>query len=86
VYCKISGLATEADYTSWTPEQLQPYMETALEAFGPKRTMFGSDWPVCLVAIEYNRWVDLVDLAIQHFSASERERIWSGTAIEAYRL
>lgn len=86
VYCKLSGLATEAEYTSWTPEQLAPYIETVLEAFGPSRIMFGSDWPVCLVAIEYNSWVDLVASAIQHLSASERERIWSGTAIEAYRF
>jgi L-fuconolactonase len=86
VYCKLSGLATEADYANWTLEQLQPYIEIALEAFGPKRTMFGSDWPVCLVAIEYDRWVELVHAAIQHFSVTERERISSGTAIEAYRL
>jgi L-fuconolactonase len=86
VYCKISGLATEADYANWTPEQLQPYIETVLEAFSPKRTMFGSDWPVCLVAIEYRRWVDLVESAIQSLPASERERIWSGTAVEAYGL
>lgn len=86
VYCKISGLATEADYTNWTSEQLWPYIETVLEAFGPNRTMFGSDWPVCLVVIEYNAWVDLVSSAILHLSAHERERIWSGTAVEAYRL
>ncbi|HEX4230707.1 MAG TPA: amidohydrolase family protein [Bryobacteraceae bacterium] len=86
VYCKISGLATEGDYTRWTPEQLLPYIETVLEAFTPNRTMFGSDWPVCLVAIEYVRWAELVETAIQDFSPCERERIWSGTAIEAYRL
>lgn len=86
VYCKISGLATEAEYTRWTPEQLQPYIENVLEDFSPNRTMFGSDWPVCLVAIEYNRWVELIDAATRNFSVSERERIWSGTAVEAYGL
>ncbi|HEX4807338.1 MAG TPA: amidohydrolase family protein [Bryobacteraceae bacterium] len=86
VYCKISGLATEADYSNWTPNQLLPYMETVLDAFGPNRTMFGSDWPVCLVAIEYQRWVDLVASAIERLTPDERERIWSGTAIEAYKL
>ena len=86
VYCKISGLVTEADYTAWTPEQLQPYIETVLEAFGPSRTMFGSDWPVCLVAIDYKPWVDLVASAIQSLSGDEHERFWSGTAVEAYCL
>ncbi|MGH9584811.1 MAG: amidohydrolase family protein [Bryobacteraceae bacterium] len=86
VYCKISGLATEADYADWTEEQLRPYMETVLHAFGPRRTMFGSDWPVCLVAVEYRRWAHIVAGAVSELSPSEQERFWSGTATEAYRL
>ncbi|MGC2661122.1 MAG: amidohydrolase family protein [Bryobacteraceae bacterium] len=86
VYCKLSGLATEADYSNWTPEQLLPYIEIVLDAFSPARTMFGSDWPVCLLAIDYRRWAELVASAIERLSESERERIWSGTAIEAYML
>jgi L-fuconolactonase len=86
VYCKISGLATEADYTGWTEEQLRPYMETVLQAFGPRRTMFGSDWPVCLVAVEYRDWVRIVGDAVSGLSPSEQERFWSGTAAEAYGL
>lgn len=86
VYCKISGLATEGDYQSWTEEQLQPYLDVVLDAFGPKRLMFGSDWPVCLLAVRYPDWVAIVDRFCSKLSASEQERIWSGTAKEAYRL
>jgi len=86
VYCKLSGLATEAHYKRWTEQQLQPYFETILTAFSPQRVMFGSDWPVCLVAVEYGRWVSLVDKAVSAFSMAEQARIWSETAIEAYRI
>ena len=81
VYCKLSGMVTEADHTAWTPEQLRPYMETALEAFGPRRLMFGSDWPVCLLACGYRRWYEIVsDFA--RLTTDERSRILGGTAIE----
>ncbi len=86
VYCKISGLATEGDHNRWTKAQLEPYIQIVLEAFGPKRVMFGSDWPVCLLALPYQRWVALVAEEVSKFSTAEQERIWAGTAIEAYRL
>lgn len=86
VYCKLSGLVTEADYHNWTEEQLQRYFDVVLEAFGPKRLMFGSDWPVCLVAVSYARWVAIVERFTEKLSQNEQERIWSGTAKEAYRL
>ena len=86
VYCKLSGLATEADHRSWTQAQLRPYMETALEAFGPRRLMFGSDWPVCLLACGYERWFDIVSGFASRLSGSERERLSGGTAVEAYGL
>ncbi|MGA8026161.1 MAG: amidohydrolase family protein [Bryobacteraceae bacterium] len=86
VYCKISGLATEANYSSWTEAQLRPYLDTVLAAFGPQRLMFGSDWPVCLVAISYSHWISIVSNAIRSLTQSEQQRIWSGTAAEAYRL
>ena len=86
VYCKVSGLATEADYDYWTAPQLKPYMDAVLESFGPARTMFGSDWPVCLVALPYQRWVEIVSEATAGLSQAEQERFWSGTAIEAYSL
>jgi L-fuconolactonase len=86
VYCKISGMATEADYQTWTPQDLQPYFDTVLAAFGPRRLMFGSDWPVCLLATSYSRWFKLVSAQIAKLSQPERDRILGGTAVEAYRL
>ena len=86
VYCKVSGMATEADYNAWTPKHLKPYFDTVLSAFGPKRLMFGSDWPVCLVAIEYARWAEIVREWIRDLAAADQERIMGGTAAEAYGL
>lgn len=87
VYCKLSGLVTEADWqASWTPAQLTPYMDAALEAFGPSRLMFGSDWPVCLLACEYKRWVDVVREFALKLSPTEQGRLFGATAVEAYNL
>jgi L-fuconolactonase len=86
VYCKLSGLVTEADFGAWTPEQLGPYMETVLEAFGPGRTMFGSDWPVCLAACSYTRWHEVVSAFLSRLSAAEQASVWGGAAAQAYRL
>lgn len=86
VYCKLSGLVTEADYIAWTPDQLKPYLDTVLDAFGPERLMFGSDWPVCLVAVSYKRWVSVLDDFTAALSATEQQQIWSGTAEKAYQL
>ena len=86
VYCKISGMATEADSNAWTTEQLRPYFDTVLEAFGPRRLMFGSDWPVCLVACNYGRWFRTVSDYLAPLSADERQRVFEQTAIEAYSL
>lgn len=86
VYCKISGMITEADWKNWTSADLAPYLDTAMEAFGPKRLMFGSDWPVMLVAGQYKPWVDLVKKTISRYSASEQERILYKNATEAYKL
>jgi L-fuconolactonase len=86
VYCKISGMVTEADWDSWSDEGLAPYIDTVLEAFSPKRLMFGSDWPVMTLASSYRRWMGTVRIAIAQLSRAERERILSGTAVEAYGL
>ncbi len=86
VYCKLSGVATEANWQNWTAGELRPYLEAAMEAFGPKRLMFGSDWPVCLVACEYRNWLRLVRDFISLLSDAEQEWILGGTAVEAYRL
>jgi L-fuconolactonase len=86
VYCKLSGMVTEADWNTWTDDVLSPYIEAVLEAFGPRRVMFGSDWPVVTLASSYKRWLGTVRNAIARLSPSEQERILSATAIEAYGL
>jgi L-fuconolactonase len=86
VYCKLSGLTTEADHTRWSVADLQPYFQAALESFKPGRLMFGSDWPVCTLAASYARWVETVQALIAPLSEIEQVRILGGTAIEAYRL
>jgi L-fuconolactonase len=86
VYCKVSGMVTEADWHSWSEEDLSPYIETVVEAFTPNRIMFGSDWPVVNLASSYGRWIDTVRAGIGQLSSPERERILAGTAIEAYGL
>ncbi len=86
VYCKLSGMVTEADWQNWTVAQITPFMDAVLEAFGPRRLMFGSDWPVCLLAASYQQWVGIVHDTISRLSDAEQARIWGGTAVEAYRL
>ena len=86
VYCKISGMVTEAEWKTWKDADLRPYIDSVLESFGPKRCMFGSDWPVALVASDYKRWVDTVQAAISRLSKPEQERIMGATAVEAYKL
>jgi L-fuconolactonase len=86
VWCKLSGMVTEADFHSWTEPQLRPYLEAALEAFGPHRVMFGSDWPVCLVACDYVRWHGIVREFVSTLSAAEQEDVLGANAIAAYRL
>jgi L-fuconolactonase len=84
VWCKLSGLVTEADWHDWTPAGLRPYIDTALEAFGPSRLMFGSDWPVCRLAGSYARVLGLVRDAISEYSADERAHILGKTAEDLY--
>jgi L-fuconolactonase len=86
VYCKLSGVVTETDHKTWTPSQLKPYLDAALDAFGPARLMFGSDWPVCLLACGYQRWYQVVRDFSSSLSADEQQRVFGGTAVEAYGL
>jgi L-fuconolactonase len=86
VYCKLSGLVTEADWNTWTENDLRPFIDAVLECFGPKRLMFGSDWPVSLLACAYQKWVEVVERATASLSVSERDHLFGGTAKEAYRL
>ena len=86
VYCKLSGMVTEADWNTWTENDLRPFIDTVLECFGPRRLMFGSDWPVSLVACTYEKWIEVVERSTASLSVSERDRLFGGTAKEAYRL
>jgi L-fuconolactonase len=86
VWCKVSGMVTEAEWTSWSVETLRPYLDVVVEAFGVQRLMAGSDWPVCLVACEYGRWFDVLREYFAGFSESERDAVFGGTAVEVYGL
>ena len=86
IYCKLSGLITEADWRSWTVADLKPYVQAAVELFGPQRLMFGSDWPVCELAGSYEQVVAALRDALGPLSTSEREAIFGGTAARFYGL
>lgn len=86
VWCKVSGMVTEADWRKWTPETLRPYLDVIVEAFGAERLMAASDWPVCLVASEYNRWFEVLRGYFSGFSRTEQDRIFGETAIDVYGL
>lgn len=86
VVCKLSGMVTEADHASWKPSDLRPYVQEALEAFGPDRLMFGSDWPVCELAGSYDQVFHALVDALGPISATERAAIFGGTAKRVYRL
>ncbi|HEY1678523.1 MAG TPA: amidohydrolase family protein [Candidatus Sulfotelmatobacter sp.] len=86
VYCKISGLVTEADWQHWTLDAITPYIDVAFEAFGPDRLMFGSDWPVCLVAASYRQVVASLKDYIQRFSPAVQDAVMGGNAQRFWRL
>jgi L-fuconolactonase len=79
-------MVTEADWQRWRPEDLQPYVNEALGMFGPDRCLYGSDWPVCLLAGSYGRILDALKRTIAHLSAGEREQILARSAVELYGL
>ncbi len=86
VYCKISGMVTEANWSMWTQETFKPYLDVIFEKFGTKRIMYGSDWPVCLVAANYDQQLSIVQNFIAHLSQSERMAVMGGTAKLFYNL
>src|SRR5581483_6557665 len=86
VRCKVSGLVTEADHDTWTIDDIRPAWEVLLGAFGPDRLMFGSDWPVCVLAGGWNRWAATVEELLAGCSANETEAVLAGTAAEFYHL
>jgi L-fuconolactonase len=86
VFVKVSGMVTEADWKRWTVRDITPYVQRVLDWFGPERCVFGSDWPVCLVAASYAHVIDACGQAIGDLPIAERERIFGGNAVELYRL
>lgn len=86
VWCKLSGLVTEADWKAWTPADLRPYLEHVVDCFGVERVMFGSDWPVSTQATSYARWVAVLDNAFRGCSADELHSIYVRNAEAFYRI
>ena len=86
VNCKISGMVTEADWENWKQEDMKPYLETVMETFSPNRLMYGSDWPVCLLAGNYCRIIDLATHYISQLSTQDQELVFGGTAAQFYNI
>lgn len=86
VYCKLSGLVTEAAWSEWSADDLRPFVHAALDAFGPARCMFGSDWPVCNLAGTYGEVHEAFVDALGDLTASERAQVFGGTATRFYGL
>ena len=86
VYCKISGLVTEADWAFWEEEDFRPYMDVILDTFGTNRIMFGSDWPVCLLAATYDQVKEIADDYFDTFTATERADFFGNNAKRFYQL
>lgn len=86
VFCKLSGLATEADWKNWKPEHIQPYLDIALECFGPERLMIGSDWPVCTVAGSYSQVMNLVIEYLSKYPQDVQRAILGGNAERFWKL
>ncbi|WP_170754006.1 amidohydrolase family protein [Ruegeria lacuscaerulensis] len=85
VYCKLSGLVTEAA-ADWSTDDLRPYVQHLLDTFGPERLIWGSDWPVCTLASTYQRWLDTTDTLLSDLSENERNAVLGGNAARAYNL
>lgn len=86
VYCKLSGMVTEGDWKDWKKEDFYPYLDVVVNAFGPNRIMFGSDWPVCLLAASYSQVLNIVESYFISFSNNEKDAIFGGNAIKFYHL
>jgi L-fuconolactonase len=86
VWCKISGMVTEADWKKWKPDDFYPYLDEVFEAFGTDRIMYGSDWPVCLVAATYDEQLSIVQSYLSKFSAEEKLQVMDGNARRFYNL
>jgi L-fuconolactonase len=86
VYCKVSGMTTEAQWKNWTVNDFYPYLDTVFESFGPSRLMYGSDWPVCLVAARYEDQLNILTTYMESISANERNKVMGETAVDFYQL
>jgi len=84
VWCKVSGLVTEAQHRGWTSEQFKPYLDVVFEAFGIRRLMFGSDWPVCLLSADYEQVHQIVDDYVRDLKAADRQAIFGENAARFY--
>lgn len=86
VWCKISGMVTEADWKNWKQQDFVPYLDAIVEAFGTRRIMYGSDWPVCLLAASYENVLGIVEQYFSGFSESERQLFFGENAVQFYNL
>lgn len=86
VQCKLSGMVTEADWATWRPAELRPFVQHVLEWFGPERCLFGSDWPVCLLAASYDQVIDALSVSLEGLGSEEMARIMGENARRLYRL
>jgi len=86
VHCKASGMVTEADWHNWTNDTFTRYLDVVFESLGADRVMFGSDWPVCLVAAEYQQMKGVLEAYTQQFTADEQDKVFGGNAVEFYNL
>lgn len=86
VFCKVSGMVTEADWKNWANEDFRPYLDVIVDSFGMNRLMFGSDWPVCLVAASYKKMIDVVREYFSTFTKSEQDAFFGGNAVRFYNL
>ena len=86
VFCKLSGLVTEADWDQWKPEDFAPYLDTAFQCFGPERLMMGSDWPVCTAAASYAQAVDIVKNYLSQYGEEVRKAVLGENAVKFWRL
>jgi L-fucono-1,5-lactonase len=86
VFCKLSGLVTEADWQRWTVKQIVPFLDVAFESFGPDRLMIGSDWPVCLIAASYARALEVVKSYLDEKRPDSQDRVLGGNALRFYQL
>jgi len=86
VYCKVSGMLTEADWYGWRTEDFTPYLDVVFKAFGTQRVMYGSDWPVCTLAGGYNRALEILQIYASRYAQDEQELFFGGNAVSFYNL